>query len=115
MGYPTQLQALGQGLDADPVAAFIRKVALAAEAIGFQAGVGGMETAGGIISYLAAHPEHIAAFNKNGSVFDLPNDWIIDGCLTWMAADGKIWHPDDARAAREAIAAGLAPLDERGA
>ena len=115
MGYPTQLQALGQGLDADPVAAFIRKVALAAEAIGFQAGVGGMETAGGIISYLAAHPEHIAAFNKNGSVFDLPNDWIIDGCRTWMAADGKIWHPDDARAAREAIAAGLAPLDERGA
>jgi len=110
----TELQALGQAFDADPVADFIRKVANAAEAIGLQAGVGGMETAGGIISYLAAHPEQIAAFSKNGSVFDLPDDWFSSGCLTWHAENGKVVHPSEARAAREAkrAAAGVVPARE---
>ena len=39
----------------------IETIAKMAHAIGWQAGVGGMETAGGIVSYLAQHPEHIGA------------------------------------------------------
>lgn len=106
----TDLQRLGQDWDADPIVTFIRKVAEAAEALGWQAGVGGMETAGGIVSFLARHPEHIAAFMENGSTFDLPFDWFENGCLTWQAQNGKIVHPDEVRAARDAkVAAGLVP------
>jgi hypothetical protein len=86
----------------EEITAFVRQVAQSAHAISLQAGVGGMETAGAIISYLAAHPEHIATFMENGSTIDLPDDWIDGGCLTWHAANGKIVHPSEARAAREA-------------
>jgi hypothetical protein len=83
----------------EAVAAFVQHVAKVAASFARQAGVGGMETAGGIISFLARHPEHIASF-QNGGVFDLPPDWIERGCLTWHAQNGKIVHPDYARRAR---------------
>ena len=78
---------------------FIEKVTKCAESFGFQAGVGGMETAGQIISYLATHPDDIEPFMVGG-IFELPDRWFESGCLTWHAANGKIVHPDYARRAR---------------
>lgn len=81
---------------------FICHVATVSEAIGFQAGVGGRETAGAIISYLYDKPDKLDAFMKNG-VFGWDSDeWVTGGRLTWQANDGKVWHPAEARAARAA-------------
>jgi hypothetical protein len=77
----------------------IEFLAVRAEAFAAQAGVGGMETAGGLVSYLALHPEDIEPF-LNGGIFELPDDWILQGCLTHHAANGKIVHPETARHAR---------------
>jgi len=75
------------------------ELAKRSEIYAMQAGVGGMETAGGLVSYLAAHPEDIEPF-LNGGIFELPDDWILQGCLTHHAANGKIVHPETARHAR---------------
>lgn len=83
----------------EAVKQFLQHVASVANAFAYQAGVGGMETAGGLVSFLARHPEHIPAF-ANGGAFDLPDDWIENGCLTWQAVNGTIIHPDYARRAR---------------
>jgi len=78
---------------------FLNAVADRAEAFGGQAGVGGMETAGMIISYLVDHPEDIEPFMVGG-IFELPEDWHSRGRLTWTAMNGKIVHPADARRAK---------------
>lgn len=77
----------------------IMELAKRSELYAMQAGVGGMETAGGIVSYLAAHPDDIEPF-LNGGVFELPADWIVQGCLTYHAINGKVTHPETARHAR---------------
>lgn len=78
---------------------FIEKLADMAEAIGWQAGVGGSETAGQIVSYLAANP---GDFDKvmAGGILDLRPDWYAHGRLTWMGTNGQIVHPETARRAR---------------
>ena len=78
----------------------IKQIARSAEVMAEQAGIGGMETAGAIVSFLARNPEWTGAFFKNGSIFDLPLDWNERGCLTWHAMNGKIVHPDYARRSR---------------
>lgn len=66
-----------------------------------QAGVGGMETAGSIISYLAKHPEHVDGFlSGETSMVDWPIGWHEQGCLTWHGRDGKIYDPATVRRAR---------------
>ena len=77
----------------------IDRIAKLAEALAAQAGVGGMETAGSLISYLAKHPRDIEPLLRFG-VFELPLDWLERGCLTWHAVNGQIVHPDHARRAR---------------
>lgn len=89
-------------LEPHPVHNFIGHVAKVSHALGWQAGVGGRETAGAIISYLAQHPEKLDAFMQDG-VFGWGDEWITGGCLTYHAADGKVWHPADARDAREGL------------
>lgn len=74
-------------------AAVIEFIAKASEAMAWQAGVGGRETAGAIISYLALKPEHIEPF-LNGGISKLPSEWIDGGRLTWRAINGEIVHPD---------------------
>lgn len=72
----------------------IARIAQAAEAIGFQAGVGERETAGAIVSYLATSPDEIAPFvDGNLSPVDFAGDWISGGCLSWHAADGRVVRP----------------------
>lgn len=77
----------------------VLKIAEAAHAIGWQAGVGGMETAGAIVSYLANHQDQIEPFLAGDvSPIDWP-DFVGDGCLTWQAKDGSIVHPSYLREA----------------
>lgn len=80
---------------------FIQYVAECSRNIGFGAGVGEMETAGQIISYLAANPDKIDAF-IDGGTFAWPLDWFENGCLSWHAMNGRIVRPEEARAARAA-------------
>lgn len=80
-------------------AEFIEKVARVSEEFGIQAGVGGMETAGAIISYLADNPRDLEPF-MNGGFFELPAGFHERGRLTWHGMNGKIVHPEYARRAR---------------
>jgi len=81
------------------IADFIEHLAVRSEAFAFQAGVGGMETAGHLISYLAENPKHLEPFLVGGFM-ELPDDWIVRGCLNYRALNGKITHPQQARFAR---------------
>lgn len=74
----------------------IAKIVQYAEAIARHAGVGSMETAGSIVSYLATHPDQIEPFMAGKvSVLDWPVGWHEHGCLTWHGQDGKIYGPED--------------------
>lgn len=75
----------------------IERIATVSAAIGWQANVGAMETAGSIVSYLARHPEKIDEFMNGGSVMDWPATWHRDGNLTWHGMDGKIHNPQTVR------------------
>lgn len=76
----------------------IKSIARAAEAIAWQAGVGGMEMAGSIVSYLDRHPDLIEDFlSGKTSIIDWPFGWHAHGNLTWHGMDGKIHHPEEAR------------------
>jgi hypothetical protein len=81
-------------------ASVIAHIAKASEIFASQAGVGGMETAGSIISYLAEHPEHIDAFMACPSLLDWPVGWHEQGRLTWHGMDGKVHSPEQARRQR---------------
>lgn len=78
----------------------IARIVGAARAIGWQAGVGGRETAGAIVSYLATSPDEIAPFVAGElSPIDFAGDWMRGGCLTWHAVNGKVVSPEDVAAA----------------
>lgn len=83
------------------VTGFIQHVEVISRGVGFAAGVGEMEIAGKIISYLAANPDKLDAFIEGGT-FAWPHDWFENGCLSWHAMDGRIVRPEEARAARAA-------------
>lgn len=69
----------------------IAAIADCANAIGWGAGEPGMEIAGGIVAFLAAHPQHIDRFLRSPS--EVMMDGTFDphtGCLTWRTATGEI-------------------------
>lgn len=78
---------------------FLEAVADRAEDFAQQAGVGGMETAGALISYLAENPKDIEPFMVGG-IFELPERWWALGRLTWHAKNGAIVHPRDVQPQR---------------
>lgn len=74
----------------------IERIAQVAEAVGMQAGVGGMETAGAIVSYLANHPDLIKPFVAGKiSTIDFSPRWLVEGRLTWLGRDDKIHDAGD--------------------
>lgn len=78
----------------------IARIVEVSQAISCQAGVGGMETAGSIVSYIAEHPDQIEPLMAgNLSVLNWPMRWHMHGCLTWHGQDGKIHSPEHARRA----------------
>jgi len=87
-----------EDLDFEAARIVIERIAKIAEVAGAQAGVGGMETAGAIVSYLADHPRDIEPCLRFGTL-ELPLDWIVRGRLTYHGKDGKIWRPEEARRA----------------
>src|SRR4051794_39195154 len=92
---------MSEDIDASVAQTVIERIAAVAEAIGCQAGVGGMETAGSIISYLAENPGQITDFMaEQTSVMDWPIGWHEQGRLTWHGMDGKIHRPEHARRQR---------------
>jgi len=83
-------------VDAAPDAlAVINRIAEVSSAFACQAGVGGMETAGSIISFLATNPQRIHDFMSGGSIIDWPISWQRAGCLSWQGMDGKIHWPGE--------------------
>lgn len=82
-------------------ARLIEHIAAASAAMAGQAGIGGRETAGAIVSYLAMKPDHIEPF-LTGGIMELPSEWIDGGVLTWHSMNGKIVHPGEVREARAA-------------
>lgn len=90
-----EVAALAAGLTE---AAVITRIVELSEAIAWQAGVGGMETAGSIVSYLHEHPEDLPKLMDGTlSVIDWPMGWHMHGCLSWHGQDGKIYRPETVR------------------
>lgn len=79
----------------------IAKIAQMAQAVGFQAGIGAVETAWAIVSYLAAHPDKVDQFFRDGMIDTIGDDdmWA-NGCLTFHRKDGKVVTPQDLRISR---------------
>lgn len=86
----------------------ILRIARVAEAVGWQAGVGGCETAGAIVSYLAANPDQIDTFLKDGLLAALEagdaRDMHLNGRLTWHRRNGDVVSPANMRAVKAAKA-----------
>lgn len=85
-------------IDFDMAQLVIDRIATIAENLSVQAGVGGMETAGAIVSYLAEHPRDIEPCLRFGTM-ELPTDWLRLGRLSWHAQNGKVVRPEFARRA----------------
>ncbi len=81
------------------IAEFIALLAERADTFSAMAGVGGMETAGHLISYLDENPNDLEPW-LNGGFSELPEDWITRGSLTYFAGNGKVTHPRKARYAK---------------
>ena len=79
----------------------IKRIADVAQAVGWQAGVGGMETAGMIVSVLAAKPELVQRFLDEGTELLVNGDILPEhGCLTFhRSSDGKVTTPQQLRSA----------------
>lgn len=83
---------------------FIEKVHEVAAALAFQAGVGGVETAGFIISCLYTQPDQIDRFMAEGA--ELILDGTIraeNGALSYYGSDGQVHFPSELRARRGMI------------
>ncbi|MDH7641148.1 hypothetical protein [Sphingomonas oryzagri] len=93
-----------EDIDFEAAHVIIERIAKIAEMFAGQAGVGGMETAGSLISYLAENPRDIEPCLRFG-VFEIPTDWHMHGRLSWHGKDGKVFWPAEALRARQAKAA----------
>lgn len=79
----------------------IERIAQVADSVSWQAGVGGMEIAGTIISVLAKHPDMIEAFMRDGAGAMIDGDYGLErGCLTFHRKDGTVTTPSQLSAAR---------------
>lgn len=88
----------------------INRIADFAESFGLEAGVGCMETAGMIVSFLAANPQHVDAFERDPWFVVARLDFGAHaGKLTWHASgDGSIQRPlgEGARVTTKCLIAG---------
>jgi hypothetical protein len=76
----------------------IKRIAEVANAIGWQVAVGASETAGTIISVLAANPQIVDRFLTEGAGTFIDGPISLDaanGCLTYYAQTGEILSPGE--------------------
>lgn len=86
---------LAQAVEAPKVVQCIAEVAAA---VGWQANVGASETAGLIVSVLAANPEQIGRFMEEGSELFIDGTMRAEnGCLSHRAINGQIVEPTKLR------------------
>lgn len=85
--------------DIPAIRRFIECLAVRSDNMAWQAGVGGMEIAGGAVSYLANHPEDIEPF-MHGGFSELPDIPARKGCLSWHAISGDVVTPEYAERKR---------------
>lgn len=77
---------------------FLDKVAEVSAAVGWQAGVGAVETAGQIISCLYVNPGELERFMTEGSELILDGTVSAqNGSLTYYAGDGRVVSPSQLR------------------
>lgn len=89
---------MGEGRELNDVQRAIIKIAEIAANIGWQAGVGQMELAGQYISVLAAHPELVDRFLKEGGEMCLEGLMGAErGCLTFYNRKLEIVTPAQLR------------------
>ena len=89
--------------DSEIATKVILHIANVAQAVAWQAGVGASETAGMIVSCLAAKPELVERFMEEGSGLLASGEIGPDhGCLTFHRMDGKVTTPAELRIARQA-------------
>lgn len=92
------IRTIDDGATALQAGIVIARIAEAAQTIAYHAGVGGMETAGSIVSYLNEHPDDLAKLvDGTLSVIDWPDRWHMHGCLSWHGQDGRVFTPQFAR------------------
>lgn len=92
------IKALFAPILAEKERATVKRISDVASAVAAQAGVGASETAGLIVSVLAANPEQTERFMAEGS--ELFIDGTIrpeNGCLTHMAMNGQVVSPTKLR------------------
>ena len=95
----SEIERIAKGLTEDEIAAACLVIAHAADDLACQAGVGGMETAGSIVSYIAKKPTAAKVF-RGGSMMDWPPDWHVSGILSWHGQNGQIYSPEYVRRAK---------------
>lgn len=87
-------------------ASVIARIAEAARVVGWQAGEAGCDIAGGIVSFLANHPEEIDRFMTGDGGMMIDGTFRPEtGALTWRAVNGEMMDAAT-YAARLAKAAG---------
>ena len=93
-------------LDARQFAEAVKLIANQADATGQMANVGGCETAGLIVSVIAANPELAADFLANPVGTMIDNQRMTWGCgaLTWHAQNGEIVTPKRLRESQGELA-----------
>ena len=71
--------------------ALIQKIAQIADAVAFSSGTASIEYAGAIVSHLAAHPEDVETFMRDGNEMMLDGRMTLtSGYLSYQCSDGRI-------------------------
>ena len=93
-----RITAEAEAIDAAQTAAahVVTQIAGVAAGLGWHAGEPAMEIAGGIVSFLANHPDQLERFMREGG--EMMIDGTIkaeEGALTWRAASGEMMTADE--------------------
>lgn len=87
---------------ADEIVRVCRYIATMSHAMGWQANEPALEIAGTTVSVCATDPEFASKFAEhgNGAIVDSERgvyNAMLNGCLTYRTADGRILSPAEAR------------------
>ena len=90
---------------------FIDLIESRSDTFAAHAGVGGVETLGHLVGYLADNPQDLEPFLVGG-FSELPDNWLRRHSLTFHCLDGKVRDHDEAHRAN--VVARLAKLTPEG-